>query len=64
MNLRKYLDKHGIKITFFASEIGVRQPQLSQWLSGKGMPNVVNAVRIERATKGLVKCSDWIDDPM
>jgi DNA-binding transcriptional regulator YdaS (Cro superfamily) len=60
MQLRQYLEKHGIRNNFFADKIGVKSPQICRWLSGKSLPGLEYAIKIEDETNGAVTCRDWL----
>lgn len=62
MKLGIYLKKYGIKVGFFAQQIGVKQPQLSRWIHGRKTPTVIYAIKIEDATGGKVTCRDWLPE--
>lgn len=42
-----------------AKRLGVSQSTVSDWLSGKKLPEGENAVHIEARTHQAVRCADW-----
>lgn len=40
--------------TEFAKTLGVKQPSVFCWLSGKTKPSAASAIKIERATNGAI----------
>ncbi|MEI6225754.1 MAG: helix-turn-helix transcriptional regulator [Deltaproteobacteria bacterium] len=58
--LRKYLTQNGLTQEQFAAAAKVPGPQVSLWLSRARKPNLASAFKIEAATGGLVRATDWI----
>ena len=44
----------------FAELAGVPGPQVSMWLSGRRRPGLESAFKIEKATGGKVRATDWL----
>tara|TARA_R100000654_G_scaffold23245_1_gene45556 strand:- start:3086 stop:3319 length:234 start_codon:yes stop_codon:yes gene_type:complete len=59
MQLYEFLAAAEVSQTTFADRIGVSQPTLSRYLTGKTLPSVVIGARIEKVTLGKVPCSAW-----
>jgi transcriptional regulator with XRE-family HTH domain len=59
--LSKYLKEHRIAQADFATSVGVTQSVVSRMASGATKPGLDLAVRIERATLGLVPAACWVD---
>ena len=60
--LKAYLEARGIRQREFANESRVHESSICLYLSGKARPGRENALRIHRATRGLVPVSAWDDD--
>jgi transcriptional regulator with XRE-family HTH domain len=60
MTLAEYLKKNGTLKKYFAEQIGVKDNQLSRWLTGRSIPCLETAIMIEDVTKGQVTCRDWL----
>lgn len=64
--LAKYLEAHEMRRATFAATLGVAPPLVTMWLSPdpnkRRTPGRVNALAIERVTRGTVPASTW-DDP-
>ena len=43
----------------FADIARIPAPQISLWLSGKRRPGLMNAFKLERATRGIVRATEW-----
>lgn len=56
--LRAHLAKQGAQKRF-ADEIGASYGSVSLWLSGARLPALPSALRIQAATGGAVKVTDW-----
>lgn len=52
-----------ISLGAFSRAIGVSQKTVSEWATGKGMPQLVAAYEIERLTKGVVPMESWLGLP-
>lgn len=48
--VRKYLDERGLTQRALAQQIGCSDAQVSLWLSGTNLPDVVSAARLEEVT--------------
>jgi len=59
VQLYEYLHDENISQTDFSNKIGVSQPTLSRYVNGDNIPSVIIGYKIEKATKGAVKCRDW-----
>ncbi len=57
--LKSYLDSGVIRAAELARAIGVQRTNVSHWLSGKSRPSRAVALRVEAATGGAVRASDW-----
>lgn len=61
MTLRQYLfDRPTMRQRTFAALVGVDEARLSLLVNGKAKPTVEQVARIEEATGGAVKASDWL----
>ena len=61
MTLREYLfDRPSMRQRAFAVLAGVDETRLSLLINGKARPTVEQVARIEAATDGAVKASDWL----
>ena len=58
MNLKEYLETHGISGTEFAKLIDVEPSAVSNYVTGYRFPRREIAARIVRQTKGQVPLSD------
>lgn len=58
--LADHLRKTGMTQLEFAELAGVPGPQVSMWLSGRRRPGLESAFKIERATGGKVRATDWL----
>jgi transcriptional regulator with XRE-family HTH domain len=54
MTLKEYLTENKIKLTDFASKVGIQQPYVSLIKNGHNRPSPDVALRIEQATGGAV----------
>ncbi len=57
--LLEYLQLHDLTQTEFAALIGVRQPQVSEWLKGKAKPSYDIMKSILKNTEG--SADFWLD---
>lgn len=57
--LRKFLADRGIKQSFFAEQIGISSPTMSQLTNGKVSPSLKLAARIEEKT-GIAP-REWVE---
>lgn len=62
MKLREYLNNKGIKIKFFASQMGVDTSYVSNWMAGKKIPRKESMKKIEELTGGKVRPNDWFTE--
>ncbi len=58
MKLLAYIEKEGLKKTYFAKKIGVTRPTLYRYTSGRGRPLLSIATLIVRVTNGEVTLKD------
>lgn len=58
--LRKYLKHSGITQKRLAEMVGTTQNNLGTLVSGKSMPGIIMAMKIEICTGGLVTIYDWV----
>ena len=63
MQLYEYLFYNNLSQADFAEKCGLSQPTLSRYITGRSIPDVLNAVAIETASNGEVSCRDWPDLP-
>jgi DNA-binding transcriptional regulator YdaS (Cro superfamily) len=54
MQLKEYLEASGVTRVEFCSLIGIRESNLSRYITGKVRPSLAMALKIERATEGHV----------
>lgn len=59
MTLKEYLESKGLGDTEFGAQVGVTQPTVHRWKSGKLKPKPKKAREIERATNGAVPFGVW-----
>lgn len=59
VKLREWLTDQNCTIRRFAEVVGCAEVTAMQWLRGRSRPLPVWRVRIERATHGSVKASEW-----
>jgi DNA-binding transcriptional regulator YdaS (Cro superfamily) len=60
MNLRTYLQNN--TQASLARAIGVTPGAVSQWVNGQSLLTAKQAVLIEQATNGLVRCEELLPD--
>jgi DNA-binding XRE family transcriptional regulator len=60
--LKEYLRKSHITHRGFASDVGISTSTMHALLNGKHLPNIRDAVAIEKRTRGYVRVQDWLDD--
>jgi len=60
MKLKKYLNDNGIARQSFAKSINVSYGYLNQIMSGHRNAGLCIAVKIEKVTKGKVRCKDML----
>ena len=63
MNLKEYLDVEGIKHQHFAKKIKISTKTLYLIMSGKTDPRLSICLKIEKGTKGQVKCQELASVP-
>lgn len=61
-HLAHYLADNGIAQRSFAVRVGCSPSYLSDILSGRRLPGLGLAARIERATGGAVKAVSWVPE--
>ena len=54
MQLKEYLEVTGISRLYFSNLIGIRESNLSRYITGKVRPSLNMASKIEEATQGHV----------
>ena len=60
MKLKEFVEKHcNGNASEFARMVGVTRQCANYWINGLRTPTVRLALKIERATKGMVKVKDW-----
>ena len=57
--LAEYLKRKKISQSEFARLAGIPGPQICQWTNGPRTPSLVNALKIEQATRGAIPASYW-----
>jgi transcriptional regulator with XRE-family HTH domain len=60
LRLREFLQVTATPQAKFAELIGVRQPTISRYLSGKIPPSAAAMARIRDASQGAVAVADWV----
>jgi transcriptional regulator with XRE-family HTH domain len=60
MKLETFLSERNKKPSVFAAEIGVSPSTITRILRGERSPGLDLVMRINAATKGKVKPSDWL----
>lgn len=55
-----YLRENQITQSTFAGRIGITQAALSRMLSGRIVPSLETAVKIQRETGGAVGADEWV----
>lgn len=63
MKLRTYLSEAGISLTRFAAKIGVSVSTVHGWTTGRRVPALETALRIEALTDGRVTTKDLAPVP-
>lgn len=58
MKLKTYMDKNNLSYRKFAQQLGIDHTSLFKYATGERTPRLNVALKIEKATKGKVKCSD------
>jgi predicted transcriptional regulator len=61
MNLREYFEETGTSVVNFAKKAGVSKLTIHNLLGGRDVRMSI-AVKIQRATKGKVKCEDLYEE--
>lgn len=59
MDLKSYIDAHGITQSEIAKAIGTTDATVSRLVNGTRKPGLHLAMDIQKATKGKVRLSDW-----
>lgn len=62
MKLADWLKQESLTQAAFAELIDSDQGHVSDLIRGKMRPRLEGVARIEKATKGQVTASDWLDD--
>lgn len=58
--LREFLEQSGQTQAKLARRLGISTAHMSELLSGRKMPSLTLAYRIERLTNGAVPVSAWV----
>jgi transcriptional regulator with XRE-family HTH domain len=58
--LSDWCDRKGLSQADLARALGVSRAAVCEWLSGKKMPELANALAIEKLTKRAVRASEWV----
>lgn len=61
MTLAKFLADENLSQGAFAAKLGVRQSEVSRWLSGLRVPGGELAFAIQRITGGKVPAESWYE---
>lgn len=61
MKLSKFVEMHNLTATVLAEATGLTKPTIMSYIEERRMPSVDNAFKIERATLGIVKATDFIE---
>jgi hypothetical protein len=64
MNLKTYLEAHGIKPGEFAVQIGEHERAVKNWVYRTREPSLRVVVKIEQQTNGAVTVADLILPPI
>lgn len=56
--LKAWLDERGMKQSFFAGKMGVRDATVSKWMCGKAVPSLPYALEIQTITG--VGAAEWV----
>ncbi len=59
--LKDYLKKQHITHRGFALDVGISTSTMHALLNGKHLPNIRDAIAIEKRTRGYVRVQDWLD---
>jgi len=59
--LRAYLELDDVAHVDFAAEAKLTPVELSHFLSGRRVPTLAAAVRLEDASKGAAPCRAWVE---
>jgi DNA-binding XRE family transcriptional regulator len=60
MNLKEYIEEHGIRKNFIAKKLGISTRYLYDLIDDKCMPSAKTAIEIEDFTQGKVKVREWV----
>ncbi len=60
MKLKEYLEKNGIKNSFFANKIGITHQLLLRYLNNFNRPSLETMFKIEEETGGKVPVRSWL----
>lgn len=60
---KDFIRQSGDTQTVWARRLGISAAHLSDLVTGKKLPSLDLAVRIERATQGRVPPSHWVPEP-
>jgi hypothetical protein len=60
VNLREYMDKHGLDVIDLAGMFDVSTYAIKKWLRGERIPRDKMKAKISKLTKGEVSGNDWI----
>jgi transcriptional regulator with XRE-family HTH domain len=56
---REYLDDNHLKMAFYAEAVGRSRQWVYDLLRGQTTPSIHDALKLEKATKGLLKVTNW-----
>ena len=60
MQLKEYLEKNGIKNSFFANKLGITHQLLLRYLNNYNRPSLELMFKIEKETGGKVPIKEWL----
>jgi DNA-binding transcriptional regulator YdaS (Cro superfamily) len=64
MKLFQWMEKKGHPDTWLSQQLGISKPAVSGYRTGKTVPSLENAVKINRLTKGEVGFEDMLINPV
>ncbi|WP_184409744.1 helix-turn-helix domain-containing protein [Roseinatronobacter bogoriensis] len=59
MTLHEYLKSNAIRQMDFAPRIGVTQGTVSRFCTGRAVPDIITAAKIQKETDGAVPMAVW-----
>lgn len=61
MKLKEYFDSTGVSQRFFANKADISKASLNDYVHDRKIPPIRTALKIEKASGGLVTLYDWVD---